>query len=232
MAPMAPRAGVRFLHLVAVLLGGGCFVAPQLKAFRGRGENDTLIPRPAGTVEVPGGLKNGVKMVMDEQPFMLMSHQSKKQGKGVAITKAKLKNLLTGAIIEKTLSSGARFPEVETVWEVGTFSYRDDDDGSYHVMDMETFEDKSVSGDVMGEMADWLSEGDSVEWELWEGCIVNMQFPDDIIMEVTEIKQSKDSGRDQIVTLENGISKQAPSYISVGDKVRIDKKNFQISKRV
>mmetsp|Transcript_17497 Transcript_17497/g.21532 ORF Transcript_17497/g.21532 Transcript_17497/m.21532 type:complete len:227 (+) Transcript_17497:48-728(+) len=226
---MAPRSGLRLLRLCALLLGGGCFVAPQI-ALKSRA--NSKVPRPAGAIEVPGGLKNGCKMVMDEQPWMLMTHASKKQGKGVAITKAKLKNLLTGAIVEKTLNSGSRFPEVETVWEVGTFTYRDESDGSFHVMDMETYEDKSVAGDVMGEMADWLTEGAAVEWELWEGRIVNMQFPDDIIVEVTSIKQSKDSGRDQIVTLENGISKQAPSYIKVGDKVRIDKKNFEITKRV
>ena len=52
-----------------------------------------------------------------------------------------------------------------------------------------------MQADVMGEMADWLTEGQSVEWELWEGQIVNMQFPEDIVMEVTGIKQSKDSGR-------------------------------------
>lgn len=63
------------------------------------------IPRQA-IIEVPGGLKNGVKIVMDEMPFMLLQHQSKKQGKGVAITKVKVKNMLTGAIVEKTCLSG------------------------------------------------------------------------------------------------------------------------------
>mmetsp|Transcript_134520 Transcript_134520/g.190206 ORF Transcript_134520/g.190206 Transcript_134520/m.190206 type:complete len:230 (-) Transcript_134520:244-933(-) len=229
---MASRSGFRVLRLVALLLGGGCFVTPHIGLLRASQRSTSDVTRAAGTVEVPGGLKNGVKMVMDDVPYMLMSFTSKKQGKGVAITKAKLKNLLTGAIIEKTLNSGSKFPEMETAWEVGTFTYRDESDNSFHVMDMETFEDKSVPGDVMGEMQDWISEGQQVEWELWEGKIVNMQFPDDIIMEVATVKQSKDNGRDQIVTLSNGVSRQAPAYIEVGDKVRIDKKNFQITKRV
>lgn len=95
---MAQRsAALRFV----VLLGGCCFVAPRLH----RQPPRLSIPRQA-IIEVPGGLKNGVKIVMDEMPFMLLQHQSKKQGKGVAITKVKVKNMLTGAIVEKTCLSG------------------------------------------------------------------------------------------------------------------------------
>ncbi|CAK8995308.1 unnamed protein product [Durusdinium trenchii] len=225
MARDMPRGSSCLLRLVA-LLGGTCFVAPQLSGLQ---RQQSAITRHV--VEVPGGLKNGVKMVMDDEPWMLMGHTSKKQGKGVAITKAKVKNMFTGAIVEKTLNSGTKFEEVETTWEVGTFTHKDEDDGTYHVMDMESFEDRTLEADVLGEMAEWLQEGQSVELEVWNDKIISMQFPDDIIMEVTDIKQSKDSGRDQIVTLENGVSKQAPSYIKVGDKVKVDKKNFEIKKR-
>eukprot|EP00438_Fugacium_kawagutii_P015471 Skav212880 [mRNA] locus=scaffold1006:158959:172823:+ [translate_table: standard] len=76
---MAPRTGFRLLRLAAVLLGGACFVAPQISGLRNRGSDSTVIPRPAGAIEVPGGLKNGVKMVMDDQPYMILSFQSKKQ---------------------------------------------------------------------------------------------------------------------------------------------------------
>ncbi|CAJ1365664.1 unnamed protein product [Effrenium voratum] len=216
---------------LALLLGGLCFVTPKI----GLRSPSTPGRAPAVTrymVEVPGGLKNGVKMIVDGDPMQLIQFQSKKQGKGVAITKAKLKNMLTGALVDKTFNSGSKYDEVETFWKVGTYSYKDEDEGSYHIMDMESFEDTAVPADVLGEMGEWLVEGQNVEFEQWGEKIVNVVFPDDIIMEITDIKQSKDNGRDQIVVLSNGISKQAPAYLQVGDKVSIDKKNFEITKRV
>ncbi|CAE7263512.1 efp [Symbiodinium necroappetens] len=137
---MQRKTFARALLALALFAGLAAFVQPRTGNLRSQRGPDSLMARQASMIEVPGGLKNGIKIVVDDTPVKLISFQSKKQGKGVAITKAKIQSMITGAIFEKTLNSGSKFNEVETQWQVGTYSYRDESDNTFHIMDMETFE--------------------------------------------------------------------------------------------
>mmetsp|Transcript_146908 Transcript_146908/g.208268 ORF Transcript_146908/g.208268 Transcript_146908/m.208268 type:complete len:233 (+) Transcript_146908:54-752(+) len=229
---MQRKTFARALLALALFGGLAAFVQPRTGNLRSQRGADSLIARQGSMIEVPGGLKNGIKIVVDDTPVKLISFQSKKQGKGVAITKAKIQSMITGAIFEKTLNSGSKFNEVETQWQVGTYSYRDESDNTFHIMDMETFEDNAVPASLIGDIGEWLTEGMQIEFERYEGKVIDIQVPDDIILEVTEIVSKKDSGKDALVQLENGVNRQAPAYIKVGDKVQINKKTFEIQKRV
>ncbi|CAE7685413.1 efp [Symbiodinium sp. CCMP2592] len=141
-------------------------------------------------------------------------------------------NAIAEVLPECKLNSGSKFNEVETQWQVGTYSYRDESDNTFHIMDMETFEDNAVPASLIGDIGEWLTEGMQIEFEIYEGKVIDIQVPDDIVLEVTEIVSKKDSGKDALVQLENGVNRQAPAYIKVGDKVQINKKTFEIQKRV
>lgn len=156
---------------------------------------------------------------------------AKKQGKGVAICKTKLKNLISGALVTESLSSGSRYELFETDWKIGTYSYRDEDSDEFVLMDMETFEEFRISGSVIGEMGEWVVEGMELDFELYEGRVVSTQMKGDIIMEISDITSAKDNGRDCQVVLSNGVTRTGPTYLKVGDKVLLDK-DYQIKKRV
>ncbi|OLQ02369.1 Elongation factor P [Symbiodinium microadriaticum] len=94
------------------------------------------------------------------------------------------------------------------------------------------WQDNAVPASLIGDIGEWLTEGMQIEFEIYEGKVIDIQVPDDIILEVTEIVSKKDSGKDALVQLENGVNRQAPAYIKVGDKVQINKKTFEIQKRV
>eukprot|EP00440_Ansanella_granifera_P076632 gb/GFBE01083153.1/.p1 GENE.gb/GFBE01083153.1/~~gb/GFBE01083153.1/.p1 ORF type:complete len:240 (+),score=85.74 gb/GFBE01083153.1/:1-720(+) len=239
---MAAQRGQSRLSGLALLVlaaygAGSCFtfsgLATGLNSSRATGRTASPIARAGGgIVQVPGDLKKELRLLVDDQPVVLIDYLSKKQGKGVAITKAKLRNMVTGAIFEKTMNSGSKYETVDTEWMSGTFSYKDEVEQAYHVLDMETFEDKSVPADVVGEIGDWLTEGQGVDFEIYKGIVIKVQMQGDIIMEIAEIKQAKENNKDVTVVLSNGITKQAPPYIKVGDKVEIDKKNFEIKGRI
>lgn len=195
----------------------------------GRG---SAVVRHASQAQIPGDMKTGLRIIVDGVPMIVESFLSKRQGKGIGITKTKMKNLLTGANVEETLSSGSKYDLVETEWKSGTYSYFNQDDQAFVLMDSESFEEFTVSAAVMGEQGEWMSEGSQVEIEYWNGRVINLQVTGDIIMEVKEIVMKKDNGRDAQVMLSNGLTKAGPAYLEVGDKVLIDKKNFNIVKRL
>ncbi|CAE8629414.1 unnamed protein product [Polarella glacialis] len=191
-----------------------------------------LIARQGNMIQIPGDIKNGQRLIIEGIPVSVMEFLSKKQGKGVAFTKAKLRNLVTGAIVEKTLSSGSKFEEVETFFKRGTFSYFDEQTNSYVLMDTETFETFPIAADILGELGEWLTEGMYMELESWETKVIGVKVKGDLILEVAGVTPMKDNKRDCTCVLSNGITRSGPPYLQVGDKVLIDKTDFRIIKRL
>eukprot|EP00933_Yihiella_yeosuensis_P018468 TRINITY_DN15143_c0_g2_i2.p1 TRINITY_DN15143_c0_g2~~TRINITY_DN15143_c0_g2_i2.p1 ORF type:complete len:233 (+),score=42.36 TRINITY_DN15143_c0_g2_i2:57-755(+) len=230
---MQQRRKQRFSGLIvalALVIGTGSLSFTSLSRNVASRPVRSLVARQA-QIEVPGGMKNGLKILVDDIPARVMEFASRKQGKGIAITKAKLRNLLTGAIIEKTLNSGQRVDVIDTDWKSGTYSYFDGTD--FMLLDTETLEEASIPAAVMGDWADWIPEGAQVDYELYEGQILGVQVKGDIILEVTECTQVKNNGKDVTVVLSNGVTRSAPAYIKVGDKVLLDPlNNFAVKERV
>eukprot|EP00930_Biecheleria_cincta_P006588 TRINITY_DN107622_c0_g1_i1.p1 TRINITY_DN107622_c0_g1~~TRINITY_DN107622_c0_g1_i1.p1 ORF type:complete len:236 (+),score=52.91 TRINITY_DN107622_c0_g1_i1:66-773(+) len=226
---LVARAAALF-GLVGLWLNGYCFSFAGLTGAQQR-LHTNLVGRQA-MITVPGDMKNGLRIVVNGVPMIVQEFLAKKQGKGVAICKTKLKNLINGATVTESLSSGSRYEVFETDWKVGTYSYRDEDADDYVLMDMETFEEFRIPGGIIGELGQWLVEGMQLDFELYDGRVVNTQMNSDIIMEIADVKSSKDNGRDCQVVLSNGVTRTGPSYLKAGDKVLLDKVNFQISKRV
>jgi len=200
-------------------VGGSSGLAP-------RGIN---VARYGNMLSVPGDIKNGKKVMFDGVPMEILSFQGKKVGKGVGIVKAKVKILTTGALVEKTLKSGQKLEEVETFWKDASFSWSDGD--NYAFMDTETFEEMTVSKDLLGESAEWVQDGMVVELEQMEGNIVSFRMKEDLIETIEKVPEQA-TGNSIIVELSNGLSRSGPSYLKVGDKVKINKSDYQISGRV
>eukprot|EP00929_Paragymnodinium_shiwhaense_P008142 TRINITY_DN112082_c0_g1_i1.p1 TRINITY_DN112082_c0_g1~~TRINITY_DN112082_c0_g1_i1.p1 ORF type:complete len:264 (-),score=96.42 TRINITY_DN112082_c0_g1_i1:131-853(-) len=192
----------------------------------GAARANSAVKMQANMVQVPGDLKKGQRLLVEGNPLIVVDYVSKKVGKGVAITKAKMQNMLTGANIDKSLQSGAKYEEIETVWSQGTYSYFDADDDCYVLLDTETYEEMRIKKEVVGEIGIWIKEGANVDVEVWEQQIVSVQSKGDIIEEVVEVKKKG------TVELSNGVTKTGPDYLKVGDKVQINAKTYEIMKRI
>lgn len=182
--------------------------------------------------QVPGDIKTGLRILVDDIPFEIIEYENKKVGKGVAICKAKGRNLISGAIVEKSLNSGKKFLEVETQWKLGSYSYYDEETKQYMFMDGETFETMGIAKDVMGELGEYLDESSAVDIEFYNGKIIRIQLKNEIVRVVVSINQLKENGKDCTCVLDNGVTKSGPPYLVVGDKVLIDGRDFRIVKRL
>mmetsp|Transcript_61368 Transcript_61368/g.118349 ORF Transcript_61368/g.118349 Transcript_61368/m.118349 type:complete len:250 (+) Transcript_61368:59-808(+) len=191
-----------------------------------------LLKRQAGMCQVPGDVKRNLMILIDGTPFQIMEFQSKKVGKGIAITKTKIRNVLTGAIIDKTLNSGAKYETCETEMKEATFSFYDEETGEFNFMDLETFETLGLGADILGPAGDFITDGMTVDIETFEGKALNLRFKGDLTAKIVDVHKSGRSDDTAIITLDNGVKKQGAGYLKVGDTVIINKETFNLGKRV
>jgi len=202
------------------------------RAVRAPAPRGAAVARQGTMISIPGDIKNGIKMDIDGTPYQVVSFLSKKVGKGVAITKAKVMDLYTGAIIEKSLQSGSKYEAIDTEWVDATYSYYDEGNSQYMFMNSETYEEIPLAASVLGDSGEWLVEGNEVELESYSGTTIKFRFKGELILDVKEILDTGRSDGSVQAVLSNGVTKQGPGYLKVGDKVLIDQDTFAIKKRL
>ena len=146
------------------------------------------------------------------------------RGSGV-IVKTKLKNLLTGQLLTESLRTGERYPEVDL--EHHPCSYMFADASGWHFMDGESFEQFSFGEDVLGEAVHYLVDGvEGLKVTLIDGRAVGIALPHTFDLKVVECDPAVRGGTATAVTksakLETGLVLQVPSYLSTGEKIRVD----------
>lgn len=234
---LAGAAALALYNLPASFVSGNSPALPRAGSAALSTCRSPAVDRSAGAiVQAPGDIKNGLKLIIDGQPYQILSFMSKKLGKGVGITKCKVRHLITGATVDKNLQSGTKCDAIDTEWKDATYSYYSEDSNRYVFMDLETFEEMELPGEALDGNEDWLTDGITVDIETYNDDskvhYINFRFKGDIIAEVVKASDSNRQDGDQQVELDNGAIKSAPGYIKVGDKVLIDAKNFNIKKRV
>lgn len=178
--------------------------------------------------------RNGITIELDGTLYNLVYFQHVKPGKGGAFVRTRLKNLKTGAVIEKTFRAGER---VElAVLDKRRMQYLYRDGNNYLFMDLETFEQLPISEGEVGETAKYLVEGLTVEVPLYEGKPVGVEPPVFVEMEVVEtapgVKGDTASGGSKPATLETGLVVNVPFFIEAGNRVKIDTRNGEYVERV
>ena len=146
------------------------------------------------------------------------------RGSGV-IVKTKLKNLLTGQLLNESLRTGERYPEVDL--EHHPCSYMFADASGWHFMDSESFEQFSFGADELGEAVHYLVDGvEGLKVTIIDGRAVGIALPNTVELEVVECDPAVRGGTATAVTksakLETGLVLQVPSYLSAGEKIRVD----------
>jgi elongation factor P len=171
-----------------------------------------------------GDLRPGVKVELDGAPYIVTDFQWVKPGKGGAFMRTKLKNMKTGAIIDRTFRTDEKLPKAEVEDRKVQFLYHDGD--VYHFMDTESFDQFTMDEKQLGEASGFLKEEMIISVLNHRGEPISMVLPTFVELRVTEtepgFRGDTASGGSKSATLETGATIQVPLFINIGDLLRVD----------
>jgi elongation factor P len=169
-------------------------------------------------------LKNGMTLDLPEGLCTVVEFQHVKPGKGGAFVRTKLKNLRTGAVVERTYRADEKLEQAIIDKHEMQFLYRDGND--YVFMDTGTYEQIQVPTAALGDAASYLKEGDGVHLQMYRGDIVGVDLPAAVELTVAEtepgIQGDRVSGARKPATLETGLVVQVPLFVNPGEAIRVD----------
>jgi elongation factor P len=179
-------------------------------------------------------VRHGMALDLPEGLFSVVEYQHVKPGKGKAFVRMKLKNVRTGAVIDRTFRAGENVPQARIDRRDFTFLYRDD--LGFNVMDAETYEQISIGTEFVGDAADFLSDGMTIRIAMFDGTPVDVELPTSVELEVTfaepGVKGDRVSAATKPITLSTGRVIQAPLFVEQGDIVKVDTRTGDYITRV
>ncbi|MBE3588580.1 MAG: elongation factor P [Thermoanaerobacteraceae bacterium] len=177
--------------------------------------------------------RTGLTIELEGDVYQVIDFQHVKPGKGSAFVRSKLKNLRTGAVIEKTFNAGEKIPRAHVERREAQYLYNDGT--SYNFMDMETFDQFSMTAEQLGDAVKFLKENMTINLLMFQGKSIGVDLPNYVELKVVEttpgIKGDTASGGSKPATLETGYVVQVPFFIEVGDVLQIDTRTGQYIKR-
>ncbi|MDA8046880.1 MAG: elongation factor P [Actinomycetota bacterium] len=169
-------------------------------------------------------LKNGMSLNLPEGLFSVVEFQHVKPGKGGAFVRTKLKNVRTGAVIERTYRADEKLDQALIDKREMQFLYLDGD--GFVFMDNTDYEQMTAERASLGAAASYLKEGDSAVIQMYEGEIVGVDLPAAVELTITEtepgVQGDRVSGARKPATLETGLQIQVPLFVNTGDRVKVD----------
>ncbi|MBD3178018.1 MAG: elongation factor P [Armatimonadia bacterium] len=168
--------------------------------------------------------KNGISIVVNGQVFQIVEFQHVKPGKGRTFVRTRLRNIKTGQVIDKTFTAGESVEDAFVERRPAQYVYRTGDEWVF--MDLESYDQFELGEDMVGDQSEWLVEGMEVSITHHDGTPIGMEVPEHVEMEVTSaepgVKGDTAQGGTKPVTLESGAVVQAPLFIEVGDRLKVD----------
>jgi elongation factor P len=178
--------------------------------------------------------RNGLSILFDNDIFTIVEFQHVKPGKGGAFVRSKIKNLRTGATIDKTWRAGEKMDQA--ILDRLTMQYLYSQDGEYFLMDMETFEQTGVAQALIGSQSKYMKENMDVQVVKHKEAIIQVTVPDSLVLTVIEtdpgVRGDTASGGTKPATVEGGAVVAVPFFINVGDRLKIDTRNDTYLERV
>ena len=169
-------------------------------------------------------LKNGMSLDLPEGLFSVVEFQHVKPGKGGAFVRTKLKNVRSGAVIERTYRADEKLEQAIIDKRDMQFLYRDGTD--YVFMDTTSYDQLQVPPDSLGEAPNYLKEGDAANVQMYNNEIVGVELPAAVELTVTEtepgMQGDRVSGARKPATLQTGHVVQVPLFVNIGDVIKVD----------
>lgn len=169
-------------------------------------------------------LKNGMVLNLEGQLWSVIEFQHVKPGKGGAFVRTKLRQVLTGKVVDKTFNAGVKIETATVDKREMQYLYRDGD--SWVFMDQTSYDQIPIANAVVGDSADYMLENQEVIVALHEGEPLFIEMPANVelVIEYTEpgLQGDRSSGGTKPARLETGAEIQVPLFIEIGEKVRVD----------
>jgi elongation factor P len=169
-------------------------------------------------------LKNGMTLDLSEGLFSVVEFQHVKPGKGGAFVRTKLKNVRTGAVLERTFRADEKVEQAVIDKREMQYLYRDGP--QYVFMDNTSYDQLNVEAPTLGDAARYLKEGDSAVLSMYDGDIVGVDLPAAVELTVSEaepgLQGDRVSGARKPATLETGLVVSVPLFVNTGDRIKVD----------
>jgi elongation factor P len=169
-------------------------------------------------------LKRGMTLELDGTLFQIVDFQHVKPGKGGAFVRTKLRNVKTGAVIDRTFNAGVNVGLAIVERHEMQYLYRDGDD--FVFMDTGSYDQHHVRSAVAGDASNYLTEGATAVVPVYDGNPIAVELPASVVLRVTQtdpgVKGDRVSGALKPATLETGLVVQVPLFVEEGDLVKVD----------
>ncbi|RLK49188.1 elongation factor P [Microbacterium telephonicum] len=169
-------------------------------------------------------IKNGVVLNIDGQLWSVVEFQHVKPGKGGAFVRTKLKNVMSGKVVDKTFNAGAKI-ETENV-DRRDFTYLYNDGEGFVFMDVADYDQLTVGAATVGDAANFLLENQQVQIALNNGNPLYIELPASVVLEITYtepgLQGDRSSAGTKPATVETGYEIQVPLFLETGTKVKVD----------
>jgi elongation factor P len=174
-------------------------------------------------------LKNGMTLNLDGQLWNVVEFQHVKPGKGGAFVRTKLKNILSGKVVDRTFNAGVRVEQASVDKREMQYLYREGDD--FVFMDTETYDQPHIAEETVGDAANYLLEEQTAVIAFNEGTPLYVELPAAVELTVSQtdpgLQGDRSTGGTKPATLETGAQIQVPLFITSGEKIRVDTRTGQ-----
>lgn len=181
-----------------------------------------------------GDFRNGLTVEMDNAVFQIIEFQHVKPGKGAAFVRTKLKNIISGGVVEKTFRPTEKFPQARIDRADMQYLYSDGD--LYNFMNVETYDQVALNAETIGDALKFVKENEMVKVCSFNGSVFAVEPPLFVELEITEtepgFKGDTATGATKPATVETGALVYVPLFVEQGNKIKIDTRTGEYLSRV
>ena len=177
--------------------------------------------------------RSGLKIKWEGGMWVILTCDHHKMGRGGAVIRAKMRNLVTGASMEQSFKSGERFERIIFEEKPAQYQYKDGDD--YIFMDMESYDQVMLTEEVLGDTVKYLVDDLEVSFDMYEGRVMGIEIPNTVTLTITStppgFKGDTASGGGKPATCETGLVINVPFFVEEGEKVLVDTRTGEYLER-
>ena len=181
-----------------------------------------------------GDIRKGVTFQLEGNVFVVVDFLHVKPGKGAAFVRTKIKNVMTGAVLEKTFNPTEKFELAMIERKQMEYLYNDGD--LYYFMDVETYEQIPLTQDIVGDAMNFVTENMACTISLFEGNAFSVEPPNFVELLITfcepGARGNSAQSTNKPATLETGYTLQVPMFVNEGDTIRVDTRTGEYMSRV
>lgn len=186
------------------------------------------------TVYSTNEIRNGMKVMVDNDPCVILENEFVKPGKGQAFNRIKIRNLKTGRVIERTYKSGDNLDGADVVDVEAQYLYSDGND--WHFMAKDTFEQYVMNETNVADSKQWLKEQSDCMLTLWNGNPLAVLAPNFVVLKITEtdpgVRGDTSGGGGKPAKLETGAVVRVPLFVAEGEMIKVDTRIGEYVSRV